>query len=138
MSSEDWTPAIGIRRLAVSLTWRAGITVALWWLSLWLFFAALDGLEIESVPMIISVGFSVVAGTIAGFVMSRGISETAGFAGPIVALMATGFAAIAIVGGEFLFWSFMPIATEHLRFIIVVATMLVTVGWIIKHGALDI
>jgi hypothetical protein len=109
----------------------------LWLGLLWGFHAALNGIGITNVPMLIATGFAALAGTVAGLVLSRGLSETAGFVSPVLTLLALVFAAVAIIGSEAAFERMFATSTDHLRYIIVGATMTVAGVWIAKDTLLE-
>ena len=138
MSSQDWTPTIGLRNAALSLLWRTAVAATLWIAMLWGFHAVLQGIGVTRVPLLIAIGFALLTGTISGFIISRGLEERAGFMGPVLALLAAVFAAIAIIGGEALFARLFPVASGELRFMIVAGTMLLACVWIVKHVMLDV
>jgi hypothetical protein len=127
MPDHEWTPAIGLRDATLSLLWRTGLAAALWVGALWLFHAILGGIGVTRVPMIICGLFSAAGGSIAGITLSRGLDERAGFVSP----------AVAVIGGEALFARYLPVATAHLRFVIVGLAMIVACGWIAKNTLID-
>ncbi len=137
MSDQQWTPAIGLRRATISLTWRTAVAAIVWCVLLWVFHAAISGMGLASVPMIIALGFAAVAGSVAGLIISRGLDEIAGFVSPLLTLLALAFGAIAVIGAEAVFESVNPTSTGHLRFIIVCTTMIVASAWIVKFTLVD-
>ena len=137
MAAQGWTPAIGLRNATLSLLWRTAVTVLIWCGALWAFHAVLGSLGVTHVPMLIAFGFAALCGTIAGFVLSRGLDERAGFVSPLLTLLVAVFAATAIIGGEALFAHFLPVATDHLRFIIVGATLVIAGAWIVKYTLVE-
>ena len=104
---------------------------------MWTFDVVLSGIGITAVPGLIVIAFSALLGAIAGFVISRGLTEQAGFVSPLLTLLAATFAAVAIIGGEAVFNSRLSVSTTHLRSIIVGTAMVVTTAWIVKHTMFD-
>ena len=102
MTNQDWTPAIGLRKAALSLTWRTVVAAVMWCALLWVFHAALSGIGVTRVPMLIALGFAAMAGTIAGLILSRGLEEIAGFVSPLLTLLALAFAALGWFTGPLL------------------------------------
>ena len=47
------------------------------------------------------------------------------------------FAAVAIIGGKVLFPRLLPVATDHVRFIIVGTMVIIAIAWIVKYTLLD-
>lgn len=137
MATQEWTAAIGLRRAALSLMWRTFVAALTWCALLWIFHAALDGIGVTSVPTLIALGFAALAGTIAGLILSRGLDEKAGLVSPLLTLMALAFAAVAIIGAEAMFERMFSTSTDHLRFVIVGATMIVAGAWIVRYTLLD-
>ena len=137
MTDQNWTPLIGLRKATLSLLWRTPLAAAIWYGALWGFDVVLSGIGITAVPVLIVIGFSALLGTIVGFLMSRGLSEQAGFVSPLLTLLAATFAAVAIIGGEAIFNSLRSVATAHLRYGIVGTAMVVTVVWIVKNTMFD-
>lgn len=137
MADQDWTPAIGLRNAALSLTWRTVTAAMIWFALLWGFHAALSAIGVTLVPLLIAMGFAALAGTIAGLILSRGLDERAGFVGPVLTLLTLAFAAVAIIGAEAVFERMLTTSTDHLRFLIVGGTMIVAGAWIVKHTLLD-
>lgn len=138
MANQDWTPAIGLRRAALSLTWRTVVAAVVWCALLWVFHAALSGIGVTRIPMLIALGFAALVGTITGLILSRGLEEKAGLVSPLLTLLALAFAAVAIIGAEAMFERMYSTSTDHLRFIIVGATMIVAGAWIVRYTLLDI
>jgi len=138
MANQDWTPAIGLRRAALSLTWRAVVAALLWCALLWVFHGGLSGIGVTRVPLLIALGFAALAGTVAGLVLSRGLEEKTGFVSPLLTLLALAFAAVAIIGAEAVFERIFATSTDYLRFIIVGGTMIVAGAWIVRYTLLDL
>jgi len=137
MPNEEWTPAIGLRRAALSLVWRGLIVALIWCVALWVFHAVLNAIGVVRVPIIIAGGFSALLGVTAGLVISRGLGERAGFVSPLLTLIAVAFAALAIIGSEALFVRLFPFASNELRFVIVGVTMVIATIWIVKYTLLE-
>ncbi len=137
MADQDWAPALGLRKAAFSLTWRAVLACIVWWALLWGMHATHNGIGVTHVPTLIALGFAALAGTITGLIASRGLAETAGFVSPLLTLLALTFAAIAIIGGETIFERAFETSTDHLRFIIVGGTMIIAAVWIGRNTLLD-
>lgn len=133
----EWTMASGLQRVVLSLLWRTALAGILWCGGLWVFHAALGGIGVQNVPLLIAIGFSALCGSVAGAVLGRGLDEAAGFVSPMITLLAAIGAAVAIIGGEALFANFFEVATNHLRFIIVGVTMTVALGWIVNFTIFD-
>jgi hypothetical protein len=138
MPNQDWTPSTGLRNVAISLAWRTVVAGAVWFALLWGFHAALNGIGVTRVPMLIALGFAALAGTLAGLILSKGLEEKAGFMSPLLTLLALVFAAVAIIGAEALFERAFSASTHHLRFLIVGAAMIVTGAWIVRYTLLDL
>ena len=137
MTDHDWTMATGLRNAALSLLWRAALTLVLWLGALWVFHAALGGIGVARVPVLIAVGFAGVSGTVAGLVISRGLDERAGFVGPVLTLLTLGAAALVLIGGDAIFDRLFAAASVNLRYLIVGASLGVAAIWIFKNTWLD-
>ncbi len=137
MSKQSWTPTIGLRNATLSLTWRAAVVAVVWFGLLWSFHAVLGAIGLTFVPLLIALGFAVLAGTVAGFVIARGLDETAGFVSPLLTLLAIAFAAIAIVGTEAVYDRTFVTSVHSLRFIVVGVAMVVASAWIVKWTLIE-
>ena len=138
MPNQEWTPSTGLREAAISLMWRTGVAAVVWFALLWGFHAALNGMGVTSVPVLIALGFAALAGTLAVLILSKGLEEKAGFVSPLLTLLTLVFAAAAIIGAEALFDRAFSGSTDHLRFLIVGATMVVTGAWIVRYTLLEL
>ena len=137
MTTQDWTPAIGLRNAAISLAWRSVVAALMWCALLWIFHKALSGIGVTRVPLLIALGFAALSGTIVGLTVSRGLEEKTGFVSPLLTILTLAFAAVAIIGAEAMFERLFTTSTDDLRFMIVGATMIVAGAWIVKYTLLE-
>ena len=138
MPDQEWTFSVGIRNAIMALVVRGALSVVLWLAMLWLFFSAFDSLDVDGIPSILVYGFAAAAGTVVGVVLSRGISEKAGFSGPVLGVLVGAFAAAVVIGGESIFNGVNPVAEDSLRYSIVGAALIVAIGWVVKLAAFDL
>lgn len=101
------------------------------------FHALLTSLNVTRVPFLIAAGFAILAGALAGIILSRGIEERAGFVSPLLTLMALAFTAAAIIGPVALVPNLTPTSAASMQFILVSTTMLIAGVWVVRATLLD-
>ncbi|UCD76525.1 MAG: hypothetical protein JSV91_06290 [Phycisphaerales bacterium] len=107
MSSEEWSPMIGLGRACITLLWKCAICLIGWAVVAWLIAPPLAWISqtltlslVAVAGMIIMVGFiMLIPGAAIGSVLSGNLNERAGFDGPVLAAIASLFAWIATMGG---------------------------------------
>lgn len=132
--AETWTYGVGIRRAIVSVAWRAGVTLGCWLLLLWGVRALADmiashGGNPSAVGRLAAIGAGAI-GWVGGFTLSRGLSDTAGFAGPVVGGIAALGAIVAFLGGDMLFAAITTPMNDMQRYMTTGIAMIVALGWI--------
>ena len=85
---DDWTPAIGLRRVFIALLWRSVICLPIWAAIVWLItpvlnFFPLDWRVFGGLALVLAI-----PGVALGYALGRNLTERAGFVSPIVTVLA--------------------------------------------------
>ncbi len=137
-TNDDWTPAIGLRRVLVTVLWRSLICLALWgglvWFATpglnyapfyWTWFALLALGALLSVP-----------GVAVGYALARGLTDRAGLVSPVITVIASVFAWVVVYGGVEISNQFRPLHDWRSGFVVIVPGVFATL-WIAKATLLE-
>ena len=137
-TTDDWTSAIGLRRVLVTVLWRSLICLALWaglvWFAApglnytpfyWRWFALLGLGAILAAP-----------GVAVGYTLARGLTDRAGFVSPLITVIAVGFAWAIVYGGVEISNQFRPLHDWRSGFVVIVPGVFATL-WIAKATLLE-
>lgn len=135
---DDWTPAIGLRRVLVAVIWRSLICLPLWaslvWFATpglnyapfyWTWFALLALGALLSVP-----------GVAVGYALARGLTDRAGLVSPVITVIAGVFAWAVVYGGVEISSQFRPLHDWRSGFVVIVPGVFATL-WIAKATLLE-
>jgi hypothetical protein len=135
-TSDDWTPAIGLRRVLVTVIWRSLICLPVWGGLVWF---ATPGLNY--VPMHLAwfalLGLLLsVPGVAVGYALARGLTDRAGFVSPVITVIAAGFAWAVVYGGVEISNQFRPLYDWRSGFVAIAAGVFATL-WIVKAKLIE-
>lgn len=135
-ASDNWTPAIGLRRLALSLLLRMAICLILW-----------AGLLAVVAPLFRSGKFvlaggwfwvlAIPPGLVVGFIMSWRLSHQVGFSGLIPAISSAVVAVLGIVAGSLIVQAARPFAVAQSLYFIDGLTSIFALAMIVKILIVD-
>ncbi len=130
-TNNDWTPAIGLRNLVLSLLLRMAICLILW-CGLLAFLAP----AFQNDQFVITLWLILIAaippGALIGFVMSRRLSEQVGFSGLLPAISAGIVAIASIILGSLIVQMVKPFATTGELFVVDGCTAIIALACIVK------
>ena len=137
-TNNNWTPAIGLRRVVVAVLWRSLICLPVWaalvWFATpglnyvpfyWTWFALLGLGALLSVP-----------GVAVGYVLARGLTDRAGLVSPLITVIAGVFAWAVVYGGVEISNQFRPLHDWRNGFVVIVPGVFATL-WIVKATLLE-
>ena len=130
-TTHHWTPAIGLRRLALSLLLRMAICLFLWGGLLTLVAPAFQYNQFVLTFWLIFIA-AIPPGALIGFVMSWRLSERVGFAGLLPAISSGILAIASIILGSFIVQTVKPFATAGELYVVDGCTSIIALACIVK------
>jgi len=99
---KQWNELIGLRNAALAIVWRAAVALAVWTVLVWLLTPAMAWIQANGIARLraFSLAIPILCGLPIGWIVSRGVTEAAGFVSLIVTAMVCIAVVICILGGS--------------------------------------
>lgn len=133
---DDWTPAIGLRRVFIALVWRSVICVPIWAALIWLVTPGLNYVPMHWAWFAMLGLLLAMPGVSIGHALARGLIDRAGFVSPVITAIAAVFAWAAIVAGVEIADQLRPLHDWRSGFAKMATGVFATL-WIIKATLLE-
>ena len=135
-SSDDWTPAIGLRRVLVTVIWRSLICLRLWGGLVWyatpgLIYVPMHWLWFALLGLLLAA-----PGVAMGHALARGLIDRAGLVSPVVTVIAAAFAWAVAYGGVEVSNQFRPLYDWRSGFVEITVGVFATL-WIVKATLIE-
>ncbi len=135
-TNNDWTPAIGLRRLVVSVVIRSMIASVVWGGGMLLVAAIFRGYSFSPAGR----GFIIVAippGLVIGFILAWRLGDRVGFGGTIVGSAAALGVPASLYGGTFAALAIWPFTTMQQMGVICVMVGVFAIACVVKFAIFD-
>ena len=135
-ATDDWTPAIGLRRVLVTVIWRSLICLPVWGGLVWFATPGLNYVPMHWAWFALLGLLLSVPGVAVGHALARGLTDRAGFVSPVITVIAAGFAWAVVYGGVEISNQFRPLYDWRSGFVSIAAGVFATL-WIVKSTLIE-
>lgn len=137
-NENEWTELIGLRNAMVSLLWRTILGGLLWAGLTWLVVPPLNHLTYVPILLLVAIGaVAAVAGLVAGILLSRGLTDVAGFVSPVITGAVIVAAAMLIIGGIFAVETLRPLNSPTIRLVIIITALGTAAFWAFRETLIE-
>ncbi len=135
-TTDDWTPAIGLRRILVTVLWRSLICLPVWAALVWFATPGLNYVPMHWAWFALLGLLLSVPGVTVGYALARGLTDRAGLVSPVITVIAAAFAWAVVYGGVEISNQFRPLHDWRSGFVVIVPGVFATL-WIVKATLLE-
>ena len=135
-ATDDWTPAIGLRRVFVTVIWRSLICLPVWGGLVWFATPGLNYVPMHWAWFALLGLLLSVPGVAVGHALARGLTDRAGLVSPVIIVIAGVFAWAVVYGGVEISNQFRPLHDWRGGFVVIVPGVFATL-WIAKATLLE-
>ena len=135
-ASDNWTPAIGLRRATFTVLCRSLICLPLWAALVWFATPGLNYVPMHWTWFALLGLLLSMPGVAMGYALARGLTDRAGFVSPVITVIAGVFAWAVVYGGVEISNQFRPLHDWRSGFVVIVPGVFATL-WIAKATLLE-